>query len=85
MADAAKPTGGEVKAVVLATSYAWHETCNDPSTPRHEAAHGDEITVSGAEWDRSQTMVPKALGKASDAKKAADDAADADPPADPAK
>ena len=56
-----KKTTGTVDAVVLASSYSWHETSNDPTTPRHDAEQGDKITVSGAEWDRSQAMVPQGL------------------------
>lgn len=56
-------SGGAVTAVVVSDSYAWHEVCNDPSTPRHDAAKGDKITVSAAEFERSQEMSPKALAK----------------------
>lgn len=61
MAD--EKTTGTVAAIVLTSSYAWHETCNDPSTPRHDAAQGETITVSAAEFKRSQEMRPPGLAK----------------------
>lgn len=61
MADEKKTS--TVKAVVVADSYAWHETANDPSTARHDAAKGETITVSTEEFERSQEMTPHGLAK----------------------
>lgn len=61
MADEKKTS--TVNAVVVSDSYSWHEESNDPTSERHDAAKGETITVSAAEFQRSQEMVPAGLAK----------------------
>ena len=78
---AEKKTAGTVDAIVLTSSYAWYETCNDPTTARHDAEQGDKISVSKAEFERGSTTKPQGLAKTgSDAAKDAAEGKTPEPP-----
>jgi hypothetical protein len=62
---------GGVEVVVLLDAYAYHETPNDPSSPRVDvepprgsvSTRGVEISVPQEELDRARKMDPPGLAK----------------------